>query len=217
MLLLGVFKYTWKIGRIIEKTTSSQELFIQDPFASQFQDAFGDLQTPVQDFAYDFDAFAWCSSILEKSEESSRKRLHLRSYSYKIHLQVNFKMHLVISRHLFKSLHMILKKSLRKRLHLRSFSYKIHLHVNFRCIWWYPDTCLRQVRMLGKKTDAQCIFWPIFVRLLFSAKWSRSKSRSRKPTFSTIFGGTKLSLDANSEKKCKQNILFWIGGLSGRQ
>jgi hypothetical protein len=36
-----------KSEEIIEKTTSSEELFIQDPLASQFQDAFGDLQTPV--------------------------------------------------------------------------------------------------------------------------------------------------------------------------
>jgi hypothetical protein len=128
--------FTYDFEEIIEKTASSQELIVQDPFASQFQDAFGDLQTTVQDFVYDFDdAFAWCLSILEKSEDSSRKRLHLRSYSYKIHLQVNFKMQLMISRHLFKILHMILKKSSRKRLHLRSFSIKIHLHVNFRCIW----------------------------------------------------------------------------------
>jgi hypothetical protein len=64
---------------------------------------------------------------------------------------------------------------------------------------------------------AQCIFWPIFVRLLFSAKWSRSKSRSRKSTFSTIFVCTKVSLDTKNVKICKTNILFWIGGLSGRQ
>jgi hypothetical protein len=115
MILVMCSSTLLKSEEIIAKTASSQELFVQDPFASQFQDAFGDLQTLVQDFAYDFDdAFAWCLSILEKSEESSRKRLHLRSYSYKIHLQVNFKMQLMISRHQFKILHMILKKSLRK-------------------------------------------------------------------------------------------------------
>jgi hypothetical protein len=48
-----------KLEEIIEKTTSTEELFVQDPFASHFQDAFGDLQTPVHDFTYDFDdAFA---------------------------------------------------------------------------------------------------------------------------------------------------------------
>jgi hypothetical protein len=100
MLLLGVQVY------LKNRMNHRENNFIS---GSQFQDAFGDLHTPVQDFAYDFDdAFAWCSSILEKSEESSKKRLHLRSYSYKIHLQVNFKMHLVISRHLFMILHMIL-------------------------------------------------------------------------------------------------------------
>jgi hypothetical protein len=67
-----------KSEEIIEKTTSSEELFIQDPLASQFQDAFGDLQTPVPDFAYDFDdAFSSCSSHLKNRKKSLRNRLHL--------------------------------------------------------------------------------------------------------------------------------------------
>jgi hypothetical protein len=59
-------------------------------------------------------------------------------------------------------------------------------------------------------------FGPFLSGCFFSAKWSRSKSRSRKTTFSTIFDDTKVSLDARVGRSWTQNqiILFWIGGCS---
>jgi hypothetical protein len=65
-----------------------------------------------------------------------------------------------------------------------------------------PSSLDYRTRHGSQSLAAQCIFWPIFVRLIFSAKWSRSKSRSRKPTLSAIYVGTKVSLDARSAKMC---------------
>jgi hypothetical protein len=95
------------------------------------------------------------------------------------------------------------------------FSISQSKHLNFNTSTNMVSIKKNNLRGIPNKCR-QCIFWPIFVRLLFSAKWSRSKSRSRKPTFSTIYVGTKVPLDAKSAKMSKKIILFWIAVLSGR-
>jgi hypothetical protein len=51
-------------------------------------------------------------------------------------------------------------------------------------------------------------FGPFLSGCFFPPNDHAQNHAQKNPIFSTVFVGTKVSLDVNSEKKCKQNILF---------